>query len=111
MKALPIFAIVITIAFAQAPVNLENGKRLYEKDGCYECHGYAGQGGRDGPRIAATPLSSQALTRYVRRPFGAMPAFTQKVLPDRELAEIYAYLRSLPAAKPAQDIPLLKQLQ
>ena len=24
---------------------LENGKRLFMRDGCYECHGYTGQGG------------------------------------------------------------------
>lgn len=103
--ALILFA---AVALAQSP---ENGKILFVKDGCYECHGYAGQGGRDGPRIAATPLNQQALMRYVRRPFGAMPAFTQKVLPDRALADIYAYLKSFPAAKPAKEIPLLKQLQ
>jgi ubiquinol-cytochrome c reductase cytochrome c subunit len=99
------------LALAQTPGNSANGKLIYIKDGCYQCHGYAGQGGRDGPRIAATPLSAQALTRYVRRPFGAMPAFTSKVLPDQELADIYAYLKSVPVAAPAKEIPLLKQLQ
>ena len=28
----------------------ENGKRLYLRDGCFQCHGYAGQGGRAGAR-------------------------------------------------------------
>ena len=60
--------VLAAAALAQPPGNTEHGKRLFEKDGCYECHGYMGQGGRDGPRIAATPLSLQALTRYVRRP-------------------------------------------
>ena len=80
---------------------------MFEKDGCYECHGYAGQGGRDGARLAATSMPAPAFVRYVRRPSGAMPAFTQKVLSDQELADIYAYLKSMPAAKPASDIPLL----
>ena len=84
-----------------------NGKRLFEKDGCYECHGYAAQGGRDGARLAATPMTAPAFIRYVRRPFGAMPAFTPKVLSDQELADIVAYLKAMPAAKPARDIPLL----
>ena len=52
-----------------------------------------------------------ALTRYVRRPLGSMPAFTEKVLPDPELRDIYAYLKSIPAAKPAKDIPLLNQIE
>jgi len=85
------------------------GKRVFEKDGCYECHGYAGEGGRDGARIARTTMPAPAFARYVRRPGGAMPAFTQKVLSDQELADIYAYLKSLPAAKPAAEIPLLNR--
>ena len=62
-------------AESQAPAtgNATTGKRLFETDGCYQCHGYAAQGGRDGPRLAATALNAQALIRYVRRPFGAMP--------------------------------------
>jgi mono/diheme cytochrome c family protein len=101
------------VAESQSPAtgNAGNGKRLYEADGCYQCHGYAGQGGRDGARIAATALTTQALIRYVRRPFGAMPAFTEKVLSDQELTDIYAYLKAFPAAKPAKDIPLLDQLR
>jgi mono/diheme cytochrome c family protein len=104
-------SLLIVFSVAASAEDSANGKRLYEKDGCYECHGYAAQGGRDGPRLAATSLSVQALTRYVRRPFGAMPAFTAKVLSDQELADIYAYLKSFPAAKPAKDIPILRQMQ
>ena len=100
-----------SVALAQPPAgNADRGKQLFEKDGCYECHGHAGQGGRDGPRLAATALSLQALTRYIRRPLGSMPAFTEKVLPDPEVRDIYAYLKSIPPAKPAKDIPLLNQI-
>ena len=86
-----------------------NGRRGFVKDGCYECHGYAGQGGRDGARLAQTTMPAPSFVRYVRRPSGAMPAFTQKVVSDPELADIYAYLKSLPAAKPASEIPLLRR--
>jgi len=89
--------------------NGANGKRVFEKDGCYECHGYAGQGGRDGARLAATSMPAPAFVRYVRRPAGAMPAFTSRVLSDQELADIYAYLKSIPAAKSADEIPLLRR--
>ena len=102
-------AILAAAANAQQVGDADNGKRLFERDGCYECHGHAGQGGRDGPRIAATSLSSQGLIRYVRRPLGAMPAFTGKVISDQELRDIHAYLKTFPAAKPAKEIPLLKQ--
>jgi len=107
-------AVILTrLAFAQSPAAGDpvNGKRVFEKDGCYECHGYAAQGGRDGSRLAAMPLAAPAFSRYVRRPFGAMPAYTQKVLSDRDLADIYAYLKAMPAAKSAADIPLLSHLR
>jgi|SRR6516162_2414039 mono/diheme cytochrome c family protein len=96
--------------YSQTAGNSENGKRLFMKNNCYYCHGTAGQGGRDGARIAQTPLTAQALIRYVRRPSGRMPAFTEKILSDQELTDITAYLKSLPAAKAAKDVPLLKQL-
>jgi mono/diheme cytochrome c family protein len=89
----------------------ETGKRLFMKNDCYWCHGSAGQGGRDGARIAATALNAQGLIRYVRRPAGAMPAFTEKVLSDQELTDIYIYLKSLPVAKAPKDVPLLDQLR
>ena len=94
-----------------SPGNAANGQRLFAKSTCYFCHGSAGQGGVAGARIAATPLSAQGLIRYLRRPSGQMPAFTEKVISDQELTDIHAYLKSLPAAMPAKDIPLLNQLR
>ena len=112
MKKTAVTALILaSVSPAQTAGSTENGKRLFERVGCYQCHGYAGQGGRDGARIAATPLSVTTFIRYVRRPGGSMPAFTEKVLSDRELTDIYAYLKSFPAAKPAKDIPLLNQMR
>src|SRR5437773_5885371 len=91
--------------------NVENGQRLFTKQTCYFCHGTAGQGGRDGARIAATILNVQGFIRYVRQPAGAMPAFTEKILSDRELTDIYAYLKTLPVAKAPKDIPLLDEIR
>src|SRR5215471_1581211 len=48
---------------AQTNGNAENGKRLFMKKNCYYCHGTAGQGGRDGARIAQTSLAVPALIR------------------------------------------------
>src|SRR5437879_13813910 len=76
-------------SFAQTNGNAEDGKRLFMKHNCYYCHGTSGQGGRDGARIAQTALNLQGLTRYVRRPTGPMPAFTEKILSDTELHNIY----------------------
>jgi len=96
---------------ASTAASVENGKRLFTRDGCWECHGYAGQGGRDGARLADTALSVTQLTRYVRKPSGAMPAYIDKVMTDQELADIWAYLKSMPAPKAAKDIPLLSELK
>jgi mono/diheme cytochrome c family protein len=95
-------------SFAQ---NAENGKRVFVRDGCYECHGYAGQGTIAGARLAPPVLNAQGMIRYVRRPAGAMPAFTDKVLSDQEVNDIYAYLKTVPAPKPVKDIPLLNQIK
>jgi mono/diheme cytochrome c family protein len=112
MRKLSLLLLILpAIATAQNSGNAENGKRLFLADGCYQCHGYAGQGGRDGARIAATSLNAQALIRYVRRPAGAMPIYTDKVISDQELTDIHAYLKTLPAAKAVKDIPLLNQLK
>jgi mono/diheme cytochrome c family protein len=100
-----------TIALAQSRGSAENGKRLYLRDGCWECHGYAGQGGRDGAQIANTSFTTAQLTRYVRRPTGAMPAYSDKVVSDEELANIWSYLKSMPRPRTAKDIPLLNDLK
>jgi len=96
---------------AAAAGNVENGKKIFTKDGCYECHGREGQGAAQGagPRIGPPQLSLEALTKYVRQPTGQMPPYTAKVISDQELADIYAYLQSRPKALPSKDIPLLNK--
>ena len=110
---------VQAFAGAQAPAmqrptgNVENGKRLFTKMTCYYCHGTEGQGSIAGvgPRIALIPRRLENFSRYVRRPTGRMSGYSEAVLPDPDLADIYAFLRSLPAAKPVAEIPLLEQLR
>lgn len=94
---------------AQTPPagNAENGKRVFMKQGCFRCHGTEGQGGA-GPRLAPNPLATAALIKYVRNPSGQMPAFTTQVT-DAELADVRAYLATIPPPKPLKDIPLLNQ--
>jgi mono/diheme cytochrome c family protein len=89
--------------------NAENGKHLYASYGCYECHGREGQGSvLTGPRLALRPPPFSVFTSYVRQPAGQMPPYTAKVVPDAELADIYAFLKSLPAPPKLENIPLLK---
>jgi len=103
--------LLAVVASAQSSGNADNGKRLFLRDGCWECHGYAGQGSRDGARLADTALTTAQLTRYIRRPTGAMPAYIDKVITDAELADVWAYLKTMPAPRPVKDIPLLNELK
>jgi ubiquinol-cytochrome c reductase cytochrome c subunit len=91
--------------------NVENGKNVFVRDGCYQCHGYVGQGSIAGARLGPPVLTAQGMIRYIRKPAGAMPAFSDRVLSDQEVNDIYAYLKTMPAPKPVKDIPLLDQMR
>jgi len=111
MKKLSLLTLAVMLPAFSFAQNAENGKRVFVRDGCYECHGYNGQGTIAGARLAPPVLDAQGMIRYVRRPAGAMPAFTNKVLSDQEVNDIYAYLKTMPAPKPVKDIPLLNQIK
>jgi mono/diheme cytochrome c family protein len=105
-----IVALLLTAAALAAQTgNVDNGKRQFVKLGCYTCHGYQGQGGGAGAKLAPHPISATALIAYVRHPAGTMPPFTKKVVSDEVLTDIQAYLASVAAPPPAKDIPLLSQ--
>ena len=87
--------------------NADKGKQLFANFGCYQCHGREAQGGAAGPRIGPNPPAFPAFLRYVRQPANQMPPFTEKVVSDAELADIYAFLQSRTQPKPAKEIPLL----
>ena len=108
-EVLAIGAALLVSARAQGQGNAENGKRLFFKNGCYECHGREGQGAAQasGPRIGPPQRLFRPFAKYVRQPTGQMPPFTAEVISDQELADVYAYLQSRPNASPAKDIPLL----
>jgi ubiquinol-cytochrome c reductase cytochrome c subunit len=91
------------------PGDAGNGKKLYETRGCYQCHNYAANGGGAGPRLAPRPIPYAAFSTYVREPKGQMPPYTEKVLTDREIVDIYAFLRSIPDPPAVDTIPILRQ--
>jgi len=95
---------------ADAPAgNVETGKKLWTSYGCWQCHGYEGQGGAAGPRLASRPLPFARFSGYVRRPTNQMPPYSEKITPDVDLAHMYAYLQSRPAPPPVASIPLLQK--
>jgi mono/diheme cytochrome c family protein len=87
-----------------------HGKKLYVADGCWQCHGYQGQGGA-GPKLAPSPLPYEAVFRQLRKPRGTMPVYTHVTTPDQDVADIYAYLETQPKAKTVADIPALADVQ
>ena len=89
-----------------------NGKRVYLADGCFLCHGRAGQGGAmnyPAPAIAQLEMPVDSFIAFLREAPNDMPAYAASVLSDKEAADILAFLRSLPGRKSAKDIPLLNQ--
>ena len=91
--------------------NAQNGKKLFNGDGCYECHGRQGQGAAQtgATRIGPPQLSFEGFQNYVRSPKNQMPPYTSKALPDQDLADIYAFLKSIPIPPKGKDIPLLSK--
>lgn len=108
--------LLATGALSQTPAaptktgDADHGRQLFERNGCYQCHGHAGQGGLAGARLAQTKLPEPAFIAYVRNPSsGSMPPFRPKILSDQDLADIYAYILTFPAPRAAKDIPLLNE--
>jgi len=89
--------------------NVESGKTLYLQVGCYQCHGQAGQGARmTGPRISRTEFPFESFLYQLRHPANQMPPYEAAVLSDQDVADLYAYVRQMPAPRDPNSIPLLK---
>jgi mono/diheme cytochrome c family protein len=89
-----------------------NGRRVYLADGCFECHGRAGQGGAMNypiPALAKLELPVESFVAFLRAAPNDMPAYSADILSDQDATDIYAFLQSLPGRKPAKDFPLLNQ--
>ena len=96
-------------ATAAAKGNAENGKKIFTSYGCYQCHNYAAHGGRAGSRLAPNPIPFAAFSRYVRAPTNQMPPYTDKSMSDQELADIYAFLLTIPVPPAVDSIAILKE--
>ncbi|HZM62692.1 MAG TPA: cytochrome c [Vicinamibacterales bacterium] len=119
MSRLTISVLVVAVMFggavphAQTQVpppptgDAKRGQELFDKTyKCYACHGYDGQTGN--PRLVPMSRTQEAFIAYVRKPATAgMPKFVDP--PEKDLVDVYAYIRSIPVAAPSTDsIPLLK---
>ena len=87
-----------------------NGRKVYLADGCYLCHGRVGQGGgynTPTPSLAKTEMPFDGFKNQLRNPIDDMPAYSDAVMTDQQIADIYAFVRSLPGRSNPKDFPLL----
>ena len=88
------------------------GRESYMTKGCSYCHGTAGQGGggrTGGLRIANMGLSYEAVLNQLRHPVNEMPPYAASAMPDSEVANIHAFISSLPPPPDAKSIPILNR--
>jgi len=89
-----------------------HGREVFLKLGCFACHGTVGQGGA-GAVLAPNTIPLAAFQTWVRNGTpgwsvtSGMPAWSPRILPDDDLADVREYLATLPAPKAAKDIALL----
>ena len=108
-RALTVLALVLVPAVGsaqEAEDTVRDGKALFESQQCWQCHGYEGQGGAAGVRIAPTFYPFEAFARLVRHT-NVMPAYSPNVLSDEQLRLIYAFVSSIPEPPPLEEIPEL----
>ncbi len=109
MKRLLLLASFAVLACAQSPAgDAKHGKELFLSYACYSCHSFDGHGGA-GARLVPMPLNQTAFIAFVRNA-GRMPSYGSKVISDAQLADIYAYIKTLPTSPDAKNIPLIQQL-
>jgi ubiquinol-cytochrome c reductase cytochrome c subunit len=101
--------VAIGINDVAAAASAEKGKAAFVAHGCWQCHGFEGQGAVTGKTLAPDPIPFEALVAFVRSTDRAMPPYRESILPDADLADIYAYLQSIPKAKDYKTIPLLNR--
>ena len=116
MKTFAIVMLAAVVVSAQAPReaaaptgDAKRGKTLFDQTyKCYACHGYEGETGS--PRLVPMARSEEAFVAFVQKPSRpAMPSFAD--VSAKDLADVYAYLRSLHPTPPAADsVPILKDI-
>jgi mono/diheme cytochrome c family protein len=96
---------------AQEPAgDAANGAKVYAAVGCFTCHGRSGQGGNFNyvtPVLAKIQWPVEAFRAFLRIGVNDMPAYTKEVLSDQQVADIHAFLRSLPGPRASAEIPAL----
>ena len=90
----------------------DRGKVAFVKHGCWQCHGFEGQGSvttSNGAVLAPNPAPFETFASFVRSTNRSMPAYRETILSDADLEDIYAFLQSIPKTRNYKDIPLLSR--
>ena len=103
-------ACVVAIAQDAPHGDVATGKRIYLAVGCFTCHGRSGQGGAlngPAPILASTAMPFDGFKGQIRDPSNDMPAYSDAVLSDKDIADIFAFVKSLPRPRSPKDISIL----
>lgn len=99
----------VALPLATHAASADKGKAAFVRHGCWQCHGYEGQGGTAGKQLAPKVMPLPAMSAFVRNSNGPMPPYSKAVLSEEDLADIHAYLESRPKTRDYKTIPLLSQ--
>jgi ubiquinol-cytochrome c reductase cytochrome c subunit len=103
-------ALFSTVAAAQSDApkgDPQLGWQLFQSKGCYSCHGFVGQGSREGPRLTPV-IAFPAFIAQLRTPRAIMPPYEQALVSDKQAADIHAYLENLPQPPDPKTVRLLQ---
>jgi ubiquinol-cytochrome c reductase cytochrome c subunit len=109
ISGLAALAAGLMLGGAALAASAENGKTAFVRHGCWQCHGFQAQGGIAGPKLAPDPMPIEAFTAFVRGSNRLMPPYMETILSNEDLADIHAYLQTIPRPADYKSIPLLNQ--
>jgi mono/diheme cytochrome c family protein len=106
---------------AQEAGDVTRGKDLYDKQGCYGCHGYNGETGARDLVATNSPLIADLNTfrMFLRLrgdvapllPSTRMPNYPASSLSDKDVADIFAYIKTFKLnAPPLNSVPTLQKI-
>ena len=108
LTVVAVLAIAPAIAQSGTPADdVQTGRQLFQSKGCYSCHGFVGQGSREGPRLTPV-IALPAFVAQLRTPRAIMPPYEEALVSDRQAAEIHAYLENLPKPPDPKAVRLLR---
>ena len=83
------------------------GGKVFVKAGTYVVSLTIGAYNGPAPALAKTAMPFEGFLGQIRNPSNDMPAYAAQVMSDQAVADIYAYMQSLPGPQQAKDIAIL----